>query len=189
MVMRTGGTPEGLTAHALAARARRVRLVLSDCDGVLTDGSAYYSAEGELLKRFSLRDGMGAERLRNAGIISAIVTRERSESVRRRREKLKLPFHFDGIQDKEAALPRIVEETGVPAAEMAYIGDDVNDLGIMKVIAHEGLTGSPADAIDAVRAHAHFVAPCPGGHGAFRAFADWILALRDPTTGEDGGSS
>ena len=187
MVTPPGKAPGPLAAEVLALRARRLRLVLTDCDGVLTDASAYYSAEGELLKRFSLRDGMGMERLRNAGVMTAIVTRERSEPVRRRREKLKLPFHFDGIEDKAATLPRISRETGVSASEMAYIGDDVNDLDILEIIAREGLTGCPADAIDEVRALAHFVAPCPGGHGAFRAFAEWLIALRD-STGPDGGS-
>lgn len=172
----------------LTARARRLRLVLSDCDGVLTDASAYYSAEGELLKRFSLRDGMGVERLRQAGVMTAIVTRERSEPVRRRREKLRLPFHFEGIQDKGALLPRIIEETGVCAGELAYIGDDVNDIDIMGAVARNGLTGSPQDAVDEIKAIAHFVASCPGGHGAFREFAEWLLTLRASSNVRDGGS-
>lgn len=178
-----------VTREELQVRAERLRLVLSDCDGVLTDGTAYYSAEGEALKRFSLRDGMGMERLRNAGVMTAIVTRERSEVVRRRREKLKLPFHYDGIQDKAATLPRIAEETGVSAREMAYVGDDVNDLGIMKAIGAEGLTGCPADAMAEVQALAHFVASCPGGRGAFREFAEWLIALRTATDERDGGST
>ena len=177
-----------VTPAELAIRAKRLRLVLSDCDGVLTDAGAYYSAEGELLKRFSLRDGMGAERLRDVGVMTAIVTRERSEAVRRRSEKLKLPFHFDGIRDKGAMLPRITEETGVGSNEMAYIGDDVNDLEIMAEVKREGLTGAPADAIDEVKACAHYVTSRPGGHGAFREFAEWIIALRETKGVGDGGS-
>lgn len=162
----------------LAARARRVRLVLSDCDGVLTDAGVYYSDQGELLKRFSLRDGMGVELLRNEGIVTAIITREASSAVRKRAEKLKLPFHFDGVWDKRAALPRIIEETGVQPAQMAYIGDDVNDLEIIEEVGAAGLTAAPADATAKVRAAVHHITSAPGGYGAFREMAEWILDLR-----------
>ncbi len=163
----------------LRARAQRLRLVLADCDGTLTDAGVWFSAEGELAKRFSLRDGMGVELLRNDGVPTAIVTRESSEAVRRRSEKLKLPFHFDGIREKFAHLPHITRLTGADPSEMAYIGDDVNDLEIMRAIAEAGgLTGAPADATRAVLDLVHFRAERPGGHGAFREFAEWILSLR-----------
>lgn len=163
----------------LRTRAARIRLVLTDCDGTLTDAGVWYTAEGELAKRFSLRDGMGVELLRNSGVQTAIITRERSEAVRRRSEKLRLPFHFDGLQDKRAHLSEITRLTETDASGMAYIGDDVNDLEIMREIAEAGgLTGAPADATRAVLDLAHHQGSRPGGHGAFREFAEWILTLR-----------
>lgn len=167
-----------LSRDELQARAARLRLVLSDCDGVLTDAGVYYSAEGEQLKRFSLRDGMGVARLREDGVETAIITREDSGIVARRAERLRLPYLYLGVRDKRAALPRVLAETGTTVAELAYIGDDVNDLGIISAIAESGLTAAPADAMPTVLEQAHFACPQRGGHGAFRDFAEWLLALR-----------
>lgn len=167
-----------LLEEELRRRAARLRLVLSDCDGVLTDAGVYYSAQGEQLKRFSMRDGMGVGLLREDGVETAIITREESGIVARRSERLQLPHLYLGVRDKRAALPRVLEETGRALDELAYIGDDVNDLGIMSAIAEVGLTAAPADAMASVAAQAHFLCPQRGGHGAFRDFAEWLLALR-----------
>src|SRR5678816_1871370 len=117
-----------LSPQELHRRATRLRLVLTDSDGVLTDTGVYYSERGEELKRFSIRDGMGVERLRNAGIQTAIITGETSESVARRAEKLKLPGLFLGIKDKAGHLAEVMARMGVAVPQVAYIGDDVNDL-------------------------------------------------------------
>jgi 3-deoxy-D-manno-octulosonate 8-phosphate phosphatase (KDO 8-P phosphatase) len=182
-----------LTESELAERAGRLRLVLTDSDGVLTDGGVYYSDGGESLRRFSVRDGMGIERLRQAGVGTAIITRERSPAVARRAEKLRLPHLFLGVQDKAAHLATILRETGLPLAALAYIGDDVNDLGIMAAVAEQGLTAAPADAMPEVLAAGHYRCGLPGGHGAFRDFAEWILRLRSAqratTRGENNGHS
>jgi 3-deoxy-D-manno-octulosonate 8-phosphate phosphatase (KDO 8-P phosphatase) len=162
----------------LRARALRLRLVLTDSDGVLTDGGVYYSDQGEALRRFTVRDGMGVERLRLAGIGTAIVTRERAGCVERRAAKLRLPHLFLGVLDKAAQLPAILAETGLGVEELAYIGDDVNDLGIMAAIGERGLTAAPADAMPEVAAICHHRCTARGGHGAFRDFAEWLLALR-----------
>jgi 3-deoxy-D-manno-octulosonate 8-phosphate phosphatase (KDO 8-P phosphatase) len=167
-----------LSASELASRARRLSLVLTDCDGVLTDGTAWYSERGEELKRFSLRDGMGVELLRTHGVETAIVTRERSGAVRRRAEKLGVAL-FEGVRDKEAELPRMLELTERQPGEVAYMGDDVNDLEILRAIGVEGLTAAPADAALAVARWAHLSCHARGGEGAFREFADWILLLRN----------
>lgn len=168
-------------AHAeLRRRARRLALVLTDCDGVLTDAGIYYSAAGEELRRFSVRDGMGVERLRDAGMITAIVTREPSEHILRRAEKLRVRAHL-GVRDKVAALEAIVAEGGATLEAVAYIGDDVNDLDAMRAVAAAGgLIGAPADAMPEVLEVVHFRASARGGHGAFRDFAEWILSLRAP---------
>jgi 3-deoxy-D-manno-octulosonate 8-phosphate phosphatase (KDO 8-P phosphatase) len=167
-----------LSTEQLVARAQRVRLVLTDCDGVLTDGTVYVSEHGEALKRFSLRDGMGVERLREAGIETAIVTRERSPIVARRAEKLRLPHLFEGVLDKAAELARILAAAGCGQDEVAYIGDDVNDLGILGEVGREGLTAAPFDALETVADAVHHVCRARGGEGAFREFAEWILRLR-----------
>ena len=167
-----------LSTEQLVVRARRVRLVLTDCDGVLTDATVYVSEHGEAMKRFSLRDGMGVDRLREAGIETAIVTRERSPIVARRVEKLRLPHLFEGVLDKAAELPRILAAAGCGPGEVAYIGDDVNDLGILGEVSREGLTAAPFDALEAVASAVHHVCRARGGEGAFREFAEWILRLR-----------
>lgn len=162
----------------LRARARRLRLLLTDCDGVLTDAGVYYSAEGETLKRFSVRDGMGVERLREAGVLTAIVTRETSACVTRRAQKLGLRHSFLGVSDKSAYLPAILAETGLQPNELAYIGDDVNDLGMLAVVGRLGISAAPADAMPEVLAAVHYRCAARGGEGAFRELAEWILRLR-----------
>jgi 3-deoxy-D-manno-octulosonate 8-phosphate phosphatase (KDO 8-P phosphatase) len=168
-----------LAEHDLRFRAARVRLVVTDVDGVLTDAGVYYSERGEALKRFSVRDGMGVELLRGAGIETAFLTREASPIVARRAEKLGLRFVYLGVADKRAALSQVLGDADVAAAQVAYIGDDVNDLGIMAAVAERGLTGAPADAAPEVLRLAHHRGARLGGHGAFREFADWILRLRE----------
>jgi 3-deoxy-D-manno-octulosonate 8-phosphate phosphatase (KDO 8-P phosphatase) len=151
----------------LQARARRLRLVLTDSDGVLTDGGVYCSDSGEALQRFSVRNGMGVERLRGAGVGTAIITRELSECVERRSAKLRLPHLFLGVRDKAAQLPAILAKTGPGIEALAYIGDDVNDLEIMTVIGERGLTAAPADAMPDLLATCHYRCSPRGGHGAF----------------------
>ena len=158
-------------------RAARVRLVLTDCDGVLTDGGVYVSERGEELKRFSLRDGMGVERLRDAGIATAILTREKSPIVARRAEKLGIRL-FDGVADKAAALAAILAEHGATPDVTSYIGDDLNDLPVMAALAGEGLTAAPGDAEPRVIDTVHYVCARSGGAGAFRELAEWILSHR-----------
>lgn len=162
------------------ARARRVRLVVTDCDGVLTDGGVYYSDAGEALKRFHIRDGMGVERLRElAGIETAIVSGERSPSLEKRAEKLVITECRLGVRDKAAVIKEIARERGLPLESLAYIGDDVNDLEPMALV---GLAACPGDACDEVRVRARLVTAARGGHGAFREFAEVLIAARLPPT-------
>jgi len=180
MVRRARRRQTALARAELRRRAGRIRLVLADSDGVLTDGGVYYGDSGETLKRFSIRDGMGVERLREAGIETGIITGELSGSVRTRAEKLRLQHCYLGIKDKRAQLFEILQHTGLDTDTLAYIGDDVNDIAIMKEIAVRGLIGAPGDASPAVAKLAHCRTTARGGHGAFREFAEWILALRGP---------
>src|SRR5882757_5566807 len=106
-------------------KAKRIRLLLTDCDGVLTDNGVYYGDDGEVMKRFSIRDGMGVERLRKlCGIDTGIVTGELSPSVARRAEKLGIVELHLGVKDKLGKLSEILERTGLQWSEIAYIGDD-----------------------------------------------------------------
>ena len=172
----------GLDARELARRAARLRLVLTDSDGVLTDTGVYYSERGEELKRFSIRDGMGVERLRNAGVETGIVTGERSPAVLRRAEKLGLRHVLLGVKDKAGAVLALCRDEGLALSELAFIGDDVNDLEVLTVLSREGLTAAPADALPSVLAVVNHVCSAPGGHGAFRDFAEWILGHRAAAT-------
>jgi 3-deoxy-D-manno-octulosonate 8-phosphate phosphatase (KDO 8-P phosphatase) len=165
-------------AEELRRRAARLRLVLTDVDGVLTDGGVFYGSNGEVGKRFSVRDGMGVERLRGAGIETRFVTRERSAAVRARADKLGIPRIHEGVTDKRAALESILRDAEVAEHEVAYIGDDVNDLEVIVALSETGLTGAPFDAISEVALAAHFTSSSRGGHGAFRDFAEWILLLK-----------
>ena len=167
-----------ISAAEAHVRASRLRLVITDCDGVLTDGGVYYSESGEALRRFSVRDGMGVERLRRAGVKTVIVTRERSDFAARRAEKLGLPHLFAGVQDKGTMLPTVLEKTHCGVEDVAFIGDDVNDLELLEIVGRTGLTGAPADAMSEVAAAVHYRCERSGGAGAFREFAEWILALR-----------
>lgn len=172
-----------LDDEELRRRAARIKLVLTDCDGVLTDAGVYYSERGEELKRFSIRDGMGFQLLREAGIAVVIITGERSPSVARRAEKLKARALL-GVEDKARHLEGLLAETGFTAGELAYIGDDINDLGVMAAIAPHGLVGAPADATPRVQELVHWISAKEGGHGAFRDFAEWILSLGRGSVGE-----
>lgn len=167
-----------LTTAEAHHRASRIKLVLSDCDGVLTDNGVYYGETGELFKRFSIRDGMGVERLRNAGIQTAIISGERSPSIRARAQKLGITALYTGVKDKAARLSGIASETGLSQEEIAFIGDDVNDLALVQALMSRSLTGAPADAMPALRVAVHYRSSVMGGHGAFRDFAELVLELR-----------
>ncbi len=175
---REWGPKATLSLSELRTRARRLRLVVSDNDGVLTDAGVYYSERGEELKRFSVRDGMGVERLRQAGVTTGILTREISGCVKARGQKLKLPFVWLGVLDKCAHLDTILQEAKIDIAELAFIGDDVNDTELMRTVGEAGLTAAPYDAMAIARDSAHYVCRSSGGFGAFRDFAEWILELR-----------
>ncbi|MEI6651193.1 MAG: HAD-IIIA family hydrolase [Chlorobiaceae bacterium] len=168
-----------LTLDELTQRAEKIKLVISDNDGVFTDNGVYYSERGEEMKRYSIRDGMGVERLRNSGIETSIMTGEVSPSLKKRAEKLGMRRLYLGVKDKFSMLETVLAETGLHRYELAYIGDDVNDVEIMEEIAREGLTASPRDATFFVEPFIHYRAQADGGYGAFRDFAEWLLALRN----------
>lgn len=158
----------------LIQKAAKIKLVITDSDGVLTDTGVYYSSEGEVMKRFSIRDGMGVERLRNvAKIETAIITGELSGSVKKRAEKLSITELHLGIKNKMETFKEICIKLKLKPGQVAYIGDDTNDLEVMKAV---GLTACPADAISFVKKIADYVCKEKGGQGAFREFAEFIIS-------------
>ncbi len=167
-----------LTLEEFTKRGKAIKLVISDNDGVFTDNGVYYSERGEEMKRYSIRDGMGVERLRNAGIETCIMTGEVSPSIKKRAEKLGIKRLYLGVKDKVAILDTLLAETGLQKQEIAYIGDDVNDVEIMNEIAREGLTACPRDATVFVRPYSHYHCHADGGYGAFRDFAEWLIGLK-----------
>ena len=168
-----------LSIGELEKRAGKIKLVISDNDGVFTDTGVYYSDRGEEMKRYSIRDGMGVERLRNIGIDTCIMTGEVSPSLKKRAEKLGMKRLYLGIKDKLSMVETVLTETGLRRCELAYIGDDVNDVAIMEEISREGLTGCPRDATLFVEPCSHYRAQADGGYGAFRDFGEWLITLRN----------
>lgn len=163
-----------LSQNDLFKKARGIKLVLTDVDGVLTDSGVYYSERGEELKRFSVRDGMAVERLlKLANIETGIISGENSPSVRLRAEKLGITELHLGIREKIKTFKEILAQRGLQSADVAYIGDDVNDLDILKIA---GLSAAPSDAMPPVLGTVDFVCIHRGGYGAFRELAELILA-------------
>ena len=156
----------------LLARAARIRLLIFDVDGVLTDGRLYYGADGEVMKAFDARDGHGIVLLRDhvqLGVISG-----RPGLARKRLEDLRFEHLVFAQRDKLAGYATLAH-LGIPDDEVAYMGDDVNDLGLL---ARVGLAACPSDARPEVRAAVHFVAPAPGGRGAVRELCELILRAK-----------
>lgn len=171
--MTSARRPRRAGRRALLARAARVRLVLLDVDGVLTDGRLYYGPDGEALKAFDVKDGHGIVLLREHVALGVISGRPGKASEARLRE-LRFEHLVFGERDKLAGYARLAH-LGVPDDEVAYMGDDVNDLPLL---ARVGLSACPADARPEVRAAVDFVARSPGGRGAVRELCDLILRAK-----------
>jgi YrbI family 3-deoxy-D-manno-octulosonate 8-phosphate phosphatase len=152
-----------------------IRALAVDVDGTLTDGGMYYDASGEALKKFNTRDAHGLKLLEQAGLHVAVVTKERSAVVDARMRKLGIRDYLSGQDDKRAALTLLAAQWGCSLAQIAYIGDDLNDLPGLEVA---GFACCPADAVEAVRARADYVTTARGGTGAVREVCELLLAAR-----------
>ena len=160
---------------SLADRARGIKLVATDIDGVWTDAKMYYSAEGDLLKAFSTYDGMAVQLLRDERIPVAIVTSEQTEIVTRRAEKLNIEHVFLGETDKLGRVKQLCAELDIGMDEVAYIGDDVNDIEVLRAV---GLSAMPCSSPILDRFTPDLVTERAGGDGAFRELVDLILKHR-----------
>ena len=154
------------------ANSKLIKLVITDIDGVWTDGGMYYTAEGDVMKRFSVKDGWGVSFLHKAGIPVVILTGENTPIVQRRAEKLKIDYCFLGVKDKVAQAEALCAELGIGLGEVAFIGDDLNDLPLLRRV---GFSASPVNTPDYVKREVDYVTTAHGGYGAFREFVEKLL--------------
>lgn len=157
----------------LRSSLRKVRLVVCDVDGVLTDGGLYYDVNGGVTKRFDVRDGLAVRMLQRAGITVALLSGGRSGSINHRALHLDITHCLVSVDDKCTALESLRAEVGMSKIQTAFIGDDLNDLPVRTQC---GLLIAPSDAVPALRCHADWVLRHRGGEGAFRELSDALLA-------------
>jgi 3-deoxy-D-manno-octulosonate 8-phosphate phosphatase (KDO 8-P phosphatase) len=159
----------------IKARAKKIKMILMDVDGTLTDGTILLLPNGDEAKSYSVRDGMGMLMARLAGLNTGIITGKRSSALEHRARLLRVDELHMGILDKLPLFEDIGTRYRLKREEMAYIGDDLGDLAVLKAA---GLAACVADAHEEVRKHCHFVSRFPGGRGAVREFIEFILAAQ-----------
>ena len=162
------------------ARAKRVRLMIFDVDGVLTDGALYFSDSGGELKVFHARDGHGLKMLRESGVDVAILTGRRSPAVAARAAELGIDMVEQGVADKGSAFDRLLLDHAIPAGSAGYIGDDLPDL---PALTRCGFAASVPDAPQAVRERVHYVTRAGGGRGAAREICEFIMQAQQTFEG------
>jgi 3-deoxy-D-manno-octulosonate 8-phosphate phosphatase (KDO 8-P phosphatase) len=157
---------------ALKERASRIRMLVLDVDGVLTDGKLYFDHSGNEMKAFNTRDGMGMKALQQCGIEVAVITGRKSEAVAHRMSQLDIQHVYQGREDKLSAFLHLLKVTGLEAQQICFAGDDWIDL---PVLSRAGLAVSVADAEDRVKEQAHWITSRNGGDGAVREICNLIL--------------
>ena len=153
-----------------------IKLLFMDVDGTLTDGRIIWSSDGVETKSFSVKDGMGISLAIKSGIIPVIVTGRRSECVTLRAKELNIEEVYQAVSDKTEIILQMMDKYSATKEELAYIGDDVNDISSMKYC---GIIGAPCDASDEVKRIATFVSSKKGGDGAVRDFINYLLSTDD----------
>lgn len=160
----------------LRKKAKKIKIILTDVDCVLTDGGMYYTENGDIMKKFHTRDGMGVTLLRKEKISTIVITKEKTKFVKLWAKKMQIEKLYDGIQKKEDLVNEICDHYNVKQEELAYIGDDVNDIALLKKV---GLSATPANGISEVKKICDYICALKGGEGAFRELADLILQTKD----------
>jgi YrbI family 3-deoxy-D-manno-octulosonate 8-phosphate phosphatase len=161
-----------MNLESLNRKLARIKMLVMDVDGTMTDGGVYYTKDGEDVKRFSIRDGMGIVLLKKAGIIPAIITSENSPIVIARADKLKIEEVVLGSRNKKMDLMLLAEKSNLGLEEIAFIGDDINDIQALEIA---GLSVCPANSVGSVKEIADYVCETDGGQGAIREIAEKIL--------------
>lgn len=169
-------TGDATPASSVRERAARIRVLLFDVDGVLTDGGLYLGATGDEVKRFDIKDGAGIVQARQRGLVTGVLSARQSGATARRAGQLGMSPVLQGVADKAQALTELTTREGWPLETVAYMGDDVLDIPVLLQV---GLSTCPSDAVAAVRACVHWVSPCPGGRGAARSLVDLVLGAQD----------
>lgn len=149
------------------------KLVITDIDGVWTDGGMYYTKDGDIMKRFSVKDGWGVHLLNKMNIPLAIMTGEDTQIVKKRADKLKIEHCYIGVKDKVAKATELCNELGIELKDVAFIGDDLNDMKLLKLV---GFSASPANTAEYIKKEVDFVTQASGGNGAFREFVEKVLS-------------
>ncbi|MGL5317559.1 MAG: KdsC family phosphatase [Bacteroidales bacterium] len=152
------------------------KLIITDIDGVWTDGGMFYSPDGDFLKRFHVSDGWGVIYCKQLDIPVAIMTGENTTIVKERAKKLGIEHCYVGVNDKVAEARQLCESLNISLDEVAFIGDDLNDLALLRKV---GISGCPSNAHPFVRKHVDYVGLKQGGSGAFREFVERILSDND----------
>ncbi|HEU4685019.1 MAG TPA: HAD hydrolase family protein [Nitrospira sp.] len=176
---------QALSERQRMERLKAIRLFATDVDGVLTDAGMYYAESGDEWKKFNTRDGMGIKLLQKAGVVTAIVTQERTKLVARRAEKLTIPEVHQGVMDKLAVVREMAQRYGLTLQQVAYIGDDVNDVETLKAV---GFSATPADGASQVIAVVDHICSKKGGEGAVREVIDMILEAQLGSSREERGT-
>jgi len=158
--------------QAIVEKAKKLKLLILDVDGVLTDGKLFFDNEGNEYKSFHARDGHGIKLLRQTGIEVAVISGRKSNSVSLRMKNLGIEHVYQGHEDKRGAFKELIEKSGITPEQAAYMGDDLLDLPVMTRV---GLAIAVADANFAVRQRADWCTALPGGHGAVREVCDFIM--------------
>lgn len=156
---------------SLEWNSKKIKMFLTDCDGCLTDGGMYYSEKGDELKKFNTRDGMAFKLLKEKGIITGIITSERVDLNRRRAEKLRLDILEEGCSNKAEIVKKLCEQYNISLQNVVYIGDDINDLEVIKLV---GYGCAPADAMEQIKEAAKYVTIAKGGQGVIREIFEKI---------------
>ena len=157
----------------LKNKASKIKMVVFDVDGVMTDGSITYDENGVEYKTFNVKDGQGIVRITKEGIITAIITARNNATVKHRFENLGMSRLFMGQKDKMVAMKQLLEEYKLDLSQVAYMGDDLPDMPVLKEV---GLASCPNDAIDEVKKLCHFISSKNGGRGAVRELTDLIYS-------------
>lgn len=169
-------TKQELSAETITASLQKIKLLALDVDGVLTDGTIYISPAGEVFKGFNAKDGMGISCALRNNLQIAVITGRQSPIVERRCEELGIKLFMQGVKDKRLALQQMAQELGLTREEIAYMGDDLNDIPAFKA---SGLNFVPADGSIEVLAVADIITKAKGGRGAVREAITMILAAQD----------
>ncbi len=153
---------------------KKIKLLLTDVDGCLTDGSVYYGPNHEKYKKFNMQDGMAIKLLKEEGVLTGIISSDNSEATKYRAEDLKFDIICIGIKNKALEFERILNEYKIDKEEVAYMGDDVQDLCVLGQV---GLSVAPNNAVKKVKDKVKYVTQKSGGEGSFREFAEYILKM------------